>query len=232
MAQKKSNKNQEAGEVVDIVEVKANNSFSFEDFIAENQKLLSYVIGGLALVAALYFGYKYLFIAPKQKEAVVAMYKAEALFAQDSFATALENTDPNVEGFLDIINNYGGTKAANLSKYYAGICYLNLGKYSEAIDYLNQYSAPDDITAVMKTGALGDAFAENGEKDKALTYYKQAATKIDNELTTPHYLNKLGLLYYSEGKTKEASEQFEKIVNNYPNSAENRDAEKLLARIQ
>ena len=40
-------------------------------------------------------------------------------------------------GFVDIIDNYGGTNAANLATYYAGIAYLNTGKYQEAIQYLD-----------------------------------------------------------------------------------------------
>lgn len=51
------------------------------------------------MIAGLYFGYKYLYLAPKEKEAVTAMYKAEDLFAQDSFAVALENANPEIEGF-------------------------------------------------------------------------------------------------------------------------------------
>jgi tetratricopeptide (TPR) repeat protein len=232
MSQKKSNKIKSDDLVVDVVEIQPETKFNFESYIAKNQKTLSYIVGGLAVIAALYFGYKFLYLAPKEKEAVTAMYKAEALFAQDSFAVALENANPEIEGFLSIIDNYSGTKAANTATYYAGICYLNLGNFEEAINYLNKYSAPDEITDIMKTGALGDAYADQGDKDKALDHYKKAANKSDNELTAPYYLNKAALLNYVMGKNEDAIQTFEEIVSKYPDSAESKEAEKYLARLK
>ncbi len=232
MSQKKSNKSKTDDLVIDAVEVQPQTKFNIESYIAHNQKTLSYIVGGLTVIAGLYFGYKYLYLAPKEKEAVTAMYKAEDLFAQDSFAVALENANPEIEGFLSIIDNYSGTKAANTAKYYAGICYLNLGNYEEAINYLNKYSAPDEVTDIMKTGALGDAYADQGDKDKALDLYNKAAKKADNELTTPYYLNKAALLSYVMGKNEDAIKIFEEIFTKYPDTAEAKEAEKYLARLK
>lgn len=230
MAQRKGKSTSESDEIVDVVEVKGSQ-INASNFIEENQKMISYVVMGLGIIAALYFGYKYLYIGPKEKEAVNAMYKAEEQFAKDSFALALESPGGGFDGFLGIIDNYSGTKTANLAKYYAGISYLNLGKFSEAVDYLNQYSAKDDVTAIMKSGALGDAHAELGDKDKALSMYQKAAA-AKNEMLTPYYLHKVAMMYFADGKTKEAAAQLEIIKNTYPDATEARDAEKLLARLQ
>ncbi len=231
MAQRKSKSTGVTDENIEVVEVKGSKVAN-RNFFEENQKILSYVIIGVGLIAALYFAYKYLYIGPREKEAVNAMYKAEELFAKDSFAIALETPGGGFDGFLGIIDNYSGTKAANLASYYAGISYLNLGKYEDAIKYLNDYSAKDDVTSIMKSGALGDAYAESGDKDKALSFYKKAATASENDMLAPYYLHKLAILYYSEGKTKEAAEQLEIIKSKYPDSGEYKEAEKLLARLQ
>ncbi|MBK8519149.1 MAG: tetratricopeptide repeat protein [Saprospiraceae bacterium] len=230
MAQRKGKPSVASDEIVDVVEVKGSQ-ISAKNFLDNNQKLISYVILGIAILAAFYFAYKYLYIGPREKDALNSMYKAEEVFAKDSFALALENPGGGFDGFLGIIDNYSGTKAANLAHYYAGISYLNLGKYEDALSYLEDYSAKDDVTSIMKLGALGDAHAELGDKDKALDYYKDAANKSENDLLAPYYLHKLALLYYSQGKTKEATEQLQKIKSKYPNSNEFKDAEKLLARL-
>ena len=231
MSQRKGKSPGGSDEIIDVVEVKGSQ-VAKSNFFEENQKIISYVILGVGLLAAIYFAYKYLYIGPKEKEAVNAMYKAEEVFAKDSFALALENPGGGFDGFLGIIDNYGGTKAANLAKYYAGISYLNLGKYEDAVTYLEDYSAGDEVTSIMKSGALGDAHAELGDKEKAMSFYKKAASSTENDMLAPYYLHKLAMLYYSEGKTKEAAEQLEIIKAKYPDSNEFRDAEKLLARLQ
>jgi tetratricopeptide (TPR) repeat protein len=231
MAQRKGKSSVAEDEIIDVVEVKGSQ-VTAKSFFDENQKMISYVVMGLVALATLYFAYKYLYLAPREKEAVNAMYKAEEVFAKDSFALALENPGGGFDGFLGIIDNYGGTKAANLAHYYAGISYLNLGKYEDAVTYLNDYSAKDEVTEVTKLGALGDAHAELGDKDKALDYYEKAAEASKNDLLTPYYLHKLAMLYYSQGKSPEAVERLNEIKTKYPESNEARDAEKLLARLQ
>jgi tetratricopeptide (TPR) repeat protein len=213
--------------LVDIVEVKEHA----QDFFEKHQTL---VIGGLAAILLLiggYLAYKYAYHEPREMAGMEAMYKAEFQFKQDSFALALTNPGEGMEGFLDIIDNYSGTKASNLASYYAGISYLNLGQYEAAIDYLNDYSAHDDITPVTKYGALGDAHAELGDFDKALSNYNKAV-KSDNDFLTPYYLNKLGVLNMKQGNNEEALKNYQRIADDYPQSAEAKDAKKYISLLK
>jgi len=123
--------------LVDIVEVKG----SLQDYF-ENNKML--VLGGIAALVLLlggYMFYKFGIVQPRAEEAQTSLFRAENQFARDSFALALESPGGDAEGFLDIIENYSGTKQANLAKYYAGVSYLNLGRFDEAIEYLNSFDA-------------------------------------------------------------------------------------------
>ncbi|HMS70144.1 MAG TPA: tetratricopeptide repeat protein [Saprospiraceae bacterium] len=217
----------EDDEIIDLAEV----THQAQDFYEKYQTLILSVILGLAIAVGGYFVYKFMYMAPKEKAAIEAIYQAENQFAQDSFALALENPGGGFEGFLDIIDNYGGTNTANTAKYYAGICYLNLGKYESAIEQLEDYSPKDKITPAMKFGALGDAYAESGDLDKALSLYAQASETNPNDVITPYYLNKLGMLQFKQGKNDEAMGTLKKIVSEYPASTESREAEKLISRL-
>ncbi|MEG1763430.1 MAG: hypothetical protein RR256_07475, partial [Bacteroidales bacterium] len=97
------------------------------NYLGKHQKLIIYLVVGIALLVGGYFGYKFLYLEPLEKTASSEMFYAERYFEMDSMQMAL-NGDKEHLGFLDIIDNYGATQAANVSHYYAGIAYLQLGK--------------------------------------------------------------------------------------------------------
>jgi len=120
--------------LVDLVEVKDSAS----DFLEDNQKTILGVLAGLIILVGGYIFYNQFVQAPKEKDAASQMVQAQAMFERDSFALALTNPGGGFMGFLDIIDDFGGTTVANSAQYYAGISYLQLGQYDAAIDYLGQ----------------------------------------------------------------------------------------------
>jgi len=200
-----------------------------EQFIEDNQKTLSIAIGIIVVIVAAFLGFKRFYVAPLEKEAQASMFVAEQYFQRDSFNLAL-NGDGNNWGFIDIISDYKFTKSANLAKYYAGISNLYLGDYEEAISYLKKFKSDDLMVGTIAIGAIGDAYSELNELDKAASYYEKAAANNKNEFTTPVYLNKAGLIYEELGKYNKVVEMFEKIKTDYPNSQEGKSADKFIAR--
>ena len=120
MAKKKS-------EQVDNLQELESALTKTEQFIEDNQKIISYVVGALVWVVAGYLGFNKFYLQPKQEEANSQMFMAIDYFEKDSFNLAI-NGDGNYLGFLDIVDDYGITKAANLADYYLGISYLRLGQ--------------------------------------------------------------------------------------------------------
>jgi tetratricopeptide (TPR) repeat protein len=168
-------------------------------------------------------------MAPKEKEAKEQMFMAERYFEQDSLNLAL-NGDGMYPGFLDVIDDYGMTQGANLSKYYAGICYLRMGSFNEAIDHLKSFNAKDQILGPMANGAIGDAYMELNQAAQAADYYMDAAESSDNEFTTPLFLMKAAWTYEILKDYKKALEIYERIKLNYPTSTEAREIDKYIAR--
>jgi tetratricopeptide (TPR) repeat protein len=142
----------------------------------------------------------------------------------------LTNPGGGYSGFLDIIDNYKGTPAANMALYYAGISYLNLGKFDAAIDYLKDYNPAGDITPVMKHGAMGDAYSELLDMDNAEKSYKKAISVSNNDFLTAYYLKKLGMFQESQGKIDEALSAYERIKKEFPKSPYGADIDKFIIR--
>ena len=202
-----------------------------EQFIEDNQKLITYVVGAVILIVGAYLAFHKFYMQPKEKEALSQMFMAENYFEKDSFNLAI-NGDGNYLGFLDIIDDYAMTKSANRAKYYTGISYLHLGQYEDAIDYLKKFKTDDLLLAPVKMGAMGDAMLELGEKEDALKQYKKAYAETDNELTTPVYKMKAAKLLESMDKFDEALKLYEEIKKDYPQSTEGTTVDKYIARVK
>lgn len=217
-------------EIVDVQQVTTGGHEA--PFWEKHQKEILYALGGLALIVLGWWLYKKMIVAPKQDEAVAAMWQAEQQFARDSFQMALENPGGGFDGFLAIADKFSGTPAGNTANYYAGICYLQMGDFSNAISYLEKYDAEGDLLPAMKYGALGDCYSENKDFSTALKMYEKAADATKNEVIASYYLKKLGLLNEMQGNKDAAIKAYERIRRDYPNqqSQEWREVEKYIYR--
>jgi len=202
-----------------------------EQFIEDNQKILTIIVGVIVVIVIGYTFFKKMVVLPKYKEALSQMYIAEDYFEKDSFNLAL-NGDGNNLGFVDIIDQYKITKAANLAKYYAGISYLRIGQYKEAIDYLTRFHSRDLMISVVALGATGDAWMQLGDKEKALEYYLKASKKTKADFITPVYLIKAGKVLENLKRYDEALKVYNEIKDNYPESEEARNIDKFITRVQ
>ena len=189
------------------------------DFYNEKQKMLNIVTIGVLVVVAVVLAYIFYYIPSQQKKADIAIYKAEYYFSVDSLELAL-NGDGLYDGILTVIDNYGHTKTGNRAKYIAGICYLKLGEYDDAIKYLKKFKSKDKFVSVQALGSIGDAYMEKNDLDNAVKYYKKAVSKNENDLITPVYLLRLGMLCEMQGKWKEAVSYYEKLQKEHPQSYE------------
>lgn len=202
-----------------------------ERYIEDNQKLLTIIILAIAVVVIAFIGYKRFILLPAEKEAQTQMFMAERYFELDSFNLALYG-DGNNLGMLDIIDDYGITKSAELAHYYAGISYLHLGEFEQAIEQLEKFNSNDKMINLIATGAIGDAYLELGKPSKAITYYEKAATTENNVFVNPIYLMKAGMVYESQEEFQKALETYRKIKDNYPDSQEAREIEKYITKVR
>ncbi len=201
-----------------------------EQFIVNNQKNISIVLGIVIVVILAYFAYNKYYIVPNTQEAQEQMYKAQVYFESDSLDKALYG-DGNSLGFIDIADDYSMTNAGNLSNYYAGISFLRKGDFDQAIDYLNSFDGDDRVVAAMATGAIGDAYLEKGDNSKAIAYYLEAANREDNNFTTPLFLFKAAQVHEIDGDYEDAGRVYLRIKKNYSISSEGKSIDKYIARV-
>lgn len=202
-----------------------------EHYIEENQKSLTIIIAAIIVIVGGYLGYKRFVMTPKENEAKTQMWMAEQYFERDSFRLALDG-DGNYLGFLDIIEEYGITKSANLAHYYTGISYLHLGEYESAIEHLKKFESDDKMIAPIAYGAIGDSYMELEQVNDALTFYNKAVNSSVNEFTTPIYLMKVAFVHKQNGNYDKALDAYKRIEKDFPNTTEGRQIDKYIAQIE
>ena len=220
-------------EVFNTLDETANKT---EEWVEKNQKSILIAVGAIALTVLAYLGFVNVIQEPKEKEAMSEMYQAQEYFdqaltapvASDSLYNLALNGGNSKYGFLDIIENYSGTKAANVSNYYAGVAYLNINDYKNAITYLDAFASDDAMLGPLAKGAIADAFVQLNQKDKALEYYQSAASMQDNEFTTPLFLFKAGRSAMDLGQFAKAEKIFTQIKEDYPTSDTGKDIDKYI----
>lgn len=223
--------------VFNALDEKANKT---EEWVIKNQKTILSIIGVLAIVTLSYILYTKFVAAPKEEEAFKEMFQAQTYFQQAVDATekqdslyklALKGGEGKL-GFEGIINEYAGTKAANLAEYYAGISFLNLKDFNNAITHLNQFSSSDKVLTALALGAKGDANAELNKNDEALKLYVEAANLDDNDFVTPRFLFKAANLAILANKKEEALGYLKTIKEKYETSQEGYNIDALIATLE
>lgn len=136
---------------------------------------------------------------------------------QEIYNKALKG-DGKLPGLLKIADE-GMTAAANIAKAEAGICYYKLGNYKEAIKYLESFTPQGDKgLSPQYVAALANCYAADGQIDKAIETFKEAAKEADNDATSPDYLMEAALLLENQNKKEEALKIYEQIKAEYPRS--------------
>ncbi|MEQ9402371.1 MAG: tetratricopeptide repeat protein [Cyclobacteriaceae bacterium] len=202
-----------------------------EFFDSKKNKAIVFSVGGvLAAIIVGISAYNY-YITDKNNTAQEELFQAQFYFEADSLGLAL-NGDGNSYGFLDIINEYPGTKAANISNFYAGTSYLRLGDFEGAIRHLTDFSSSDYLIQARAYSLIGDAYLEQDDFEKAYEFYQKAAAYKPNEFFTPVYLKKLAIAKENGGDLNGAVQAYQKLIDQFPQATLIDDAKKHKARIE
>ena len=210
-----------------------------EQWVVKNQKYIFVVVALVAVVVLGFLGYKNLIQEPRESEAMNDMFQSQKYFDEavnatekDSLFNLALNGAEGKMGFVDVINNHGGTNAANLASYYAGMSYLNIKDYTNAIKYLSEFKSEDEILGPLAQGGIGDAFAQIDQLEDALGYYEKASQMQNNDFTTPMFLYKAGTVALKLGKNDKALQYFTRIKDEFSKSAEASNIDVFIGKAQ
>jgi tetratricopeptide (TPR) repeat protein len=217
-------------DVVDDIPSAEEQLKGVENWYHNNNKIVNNVLIGVLAIVLGYVAYDKFYKAPRIEKSNDAIFRAQTYFGMDSLKWAVDG-DGDKLGFVKIIDKYSGTPAANLSKYYAGICYLKLGDFAKAEKYLKDFDGNGTMVATVAKGSLGDALMEQNKTDEAIKAYTAASADEENIFLSPIYLERAGMAYELKNNPTEAIKMYRKIKERFPMSQQARSMDKNLARL-
>lgn len=226
---KKKSHNSSGNELLENPEALAESFSKTEEFINNNKPLVFGLFAVVVLVVGGLFGFRG-YKNSQNEEAQSDMFQAIYYFESDSLNLALDG-DGNNLGFLDIIEEYSITDAANLAHFYAGTAYLKQGKYKLALLYLEDFKSNDLLVQARAYSLMGDASVELEDFSSAASYYQKAADYKPNKFFTPLYLMKAALAFEKSNDISSAKKAYNEIIEEYWESTQYQNAKKYRARL-
>ena len=212
-------------QVFDTLDVSASKT---ETFVNQYQNYIIGTILSIIVIFSIYFAYDKFIIQPKTAESNLEIFTAQKYFDlamkaeenKDSLFNLALNGAEGKFGFLDIIENYSGTDASNLSYYSAGMSYYNMKRYDLAIEMLENFSSDDEILQSLSLATIGDAFIQLNQFEDGLNYYESALSHTQNSFIRPVILLKAGDLAKQLDKLNRSAKYFQEIKEDFPKSNE------------
>ena len=197
-------------------------------YFYENNKAT--VIGagiGLVLAIGLTIGY-FVYSGQQEEEAQNLLGIAEEQLMQGNYEMALYGDEQDFTlGFEQIANNYPRTNAGNLATYYAAVSEYELGNHEDALKRMQNFNVPEGIMGVAPLSLHAIILSELERYEEAAEKYIEAAEWNENSSTTPYNLMEAALAYREAGNDDRALEVVDRILEEYPNSAQNAEAKRM-----
>ena len=201
-----------------------------DQFIEKYFKQILIGLAAIVVIVVSIIAFRHYYLVPREQQAESALFPGQNYYANQQWDIALHGDDIDCIGFLGVMDEYGGTRSANLAKAYAGLCLYRLGDYEEALKTLKSYKGKDRLFAAQIIGAIGDCEVNLDNVKEGISHFQKAADHANSSLLSPIYLRKAAEAYESLGDYRAALEIYTTIQSQYPQSPEAATVEKYIER--
>lgn len=204
-------------------------------FYYENKKYVSY--GFIALVGLILGVYFFMNNRRGNNEKaatelgkVFSIYDAGANDPNQYKAAINGSPERNIMGLKAIVDNFGGSEAGEMARFYLANAYLNTGQYDDAIKQYENFSGASEL---LKASAhAGMAVALEGKKDynRAAVEYEKAGSLGSGSSVAPEYLNGAARCYGYAGEKEKAIALLKRLKKEYPTSTYAKEADRYISQ--
>jgi TolA-binding protein len=198
--------------------------FKFNDYLTAHAREAAIAVGGVILVAGLFFLFNWLKTRDEQY-AAAKFAQARAEYNKPNYTAAI----PLLE---KLVNDYGGTHSGGLGAIYLANAYMQTKDYANAEKFYQKYldDADDDpILSVSAAYGLAATHEERGDYAKAAKLFEDAANKYGDSYRAPQLLICAARCFKQAGQAEGTRRALQKLLDKYPKSALAEEAKLLMA---
>ncbi len=202
--------------------------YTTQTWFEENKKRLSTF--GLIVLALVLGGWFYVNNARNNNEkAMNDLAKVFEYYDNGQYQVAINGLpEKNIPGLQTIVENYGSTKAGNISKFYLANAYFNIQNYEKALELFESVSTSVDFVSISAIAGEASCYEAKGDFAQAAKYYEKAGKKSSTDPNAADNLVCAARNYVKTGDKARAIELYKLVKEEYAQSAAARDAERFL----
>lgn len=186
-------------------------------------RIILFSVGAVVLLVLSYFVYMQFVWNPANEKSKNSYWEALNYAKVDS-------TEASIPELRAAIKKYDGKIGGEVAQFVYARQLMTKGEFKKALKELDEVDIEDTYVSVLRIGLKGDCTSELGKYGEASKMYEEAANMLDNDYTTPMYLNKSAICAEELKDFKKATEYYKRIMDDYPAYATQYQIEKFHAR--
>ncbi|MCR9174231.1 MAG: hypothetical protein NXI10_17170 [bacterium] len=198
-----------------------------KDQFKKNKRLriIAFSVGGVLLLVLGYFVWYQMFFLPANEKSKDAYWEGLNYAKKDS-------TEVAIEEFRAAVRKYDGKVGGEVSQFLYARQLMNQGEFKKAMNELQEVELEDSYVSVLCYGLQADCTSEMEKYAEASKMYVEAANMMDNDFTTPMYLQKAAGCAIELKDFKKARQYYKRIMDDYPQYATQREIERYYAMVK
>ena len=177
------------------------------ELIKENNKIVGQFIIGLLIIFT-FIGFYRNSVNDNEMDAKAISSKAQNMYADAQNDLALLK-------FQNVIDDYNGTDASEIAKYYIAIDYIDNGNIEDGITLLEELTntVNDEVLLSSVLNILGNIFLDKGQISYAIELYEKSADVINLDPFKQQTLINAARAYKVNGEYKKSQYIINGILN-------------------
>lgn len=158
--------------------------------------------------------------------------KVYQYFDNGQYQVAIDGVpERNIPGLKAIVENYGGSTAGELARFYLANSYYQIGKYDEALEEFEAFSPTVELLVISRLSGIAACYEAKGEYARAAEFFEQAVGVNTNDVNAAENLNSAARNFALAGESERALDLYRKLKKNYPTTSYGREAGRFITQL-